>query len=62
MSSPCKAKEADVESCELHNIHDICIHCGRTERDIANWESLSHEEKKQANLIAKQRLKGLWHK
>lgn len=59
--SPCKASY-DLESCELHNVHDICIHCGRTERDITYWQSMTHEEKKQANLLAKKRLRGLWHK
>ena len=61
--SPCRAsKETSVDSCELHNIHDVCIHCGRTERDIANWTVMSHEDKKQANLLAKKRLQGVWHK
>jgi mannose-1-phosphate guanylyltransferase/mannose-6-phosphate isomerase len=61
--SPCKAHlETRVDSCELHNVHDICIHCGRTERDITHWQEMTHEEKKQANLLAKKRLKGVWHK
>lgn len=61
--SPCKASaETRVDSCELHNIHDICIHCGRTERDIVHWSEMTHEERKQSNLAAKKRLKGLWHK
>jgi len=63
MSSPCKASaEAKVVSCELSNTHDTCIHCGRTGRDIENWSVMSHEDKKQANLAAKKRLKGMWHK
>ncbi len=61
--SPCKARlETSVDSCELHNVHDICIHCGRTERDITHWQQMTHDEKKQANLLAKKRLKGVWHK
>jgi mannose-6-phosphate isomerase-like protein (cupin superfamily) len=61
--SPCRAsKDTIVDSCELHNIHDVCIHCGRTERDIVNWTVMSHEDKKQANLAAKKRLRGMWHK
>ena len=60
MTSPCKTKETNVESCELSNLHDICIHCGRTSRDLEHWEKMTHEEKKSANLAAKKRLKGIW--
>jgi len=63
MNSPCKAsEEAQVDSCELSPIHDVCIHCGRTVRDITNWKVMTHEEKKASNLIAKKRLKGMWTK
>tara|TARA_A200000159_G_scaffold160870_2_gene181725 strand:+ start:451 stop:636 length:186 start_codon:yes stop_codon:yes gene_type:complete len=61
MSSPCKAGMG-ADSCELSNVHDFCIHCGRTTEDLTNWQSMSHENKKQANINAKKRLKGLWHK
>ena len=46
MTSPCKAKDAEAESCELSNLHDICIHCGRTSRDLEHWEKMTHEEKR----------------
>jgi predicted Fe-S protein YdhL (DUF1289 family) len=60
MESPCKANAGTgADSCELHNVHDICVHCGRTERDITYWQEMTHDEKKQANLIAKKRLKAL---
>jgi predicted Fe-S protein YdhL (DUF1289 family) len=63
MKSPCKASaDTKVDSCELSNLHDTCIHCGRTSRDLENWQAMTHEEKKAANLAAKQRLKGMWHK
>ncbi|HUW45281.1 MAG TPA: DUF1289 domain-containing protein [Dehalococcoidia bacterium] len=63
MKSPCKAStDTTVDSCELSNLHDTCIHCGRTSRDLENWQAMTHEEKKAANLAAKQRLKGMWHK
>lgn len=60
-NTPCKAG-LGAESCELSNVHDFCIHCGRTSRDLTYWQDMSHDEKKQANLAAKVRLKGLWHK
>ena len=46
MSSPCKASaEAKVDSCELSNTHNTCIHCGFTNQltlnafDLALWRS-----------------------
>lgn len=62
MSSPCKAEDALAESCELSLDHDVCLHCGRSAKDITNWQEMTHDEKRAANISAKARLRGLWHK
>lgn len=60
-NSPCKAG-TDEGSCEITNLHDFCLHCGRDINEISRWSEMTHPEKRQANINAKKRLNGLWHK
>ena len=41
LASPC------VNICKVED--DVCIGCGRTLDEIANWTSMSNEERKQIN-------------
>ena len=38
IKSPC------VNVCKLDQ-HGVCVGCGRTERDIANWASMTEQER-----------------
>jgi predicted Fe-S protein YdhL (DUF1289 family) len=48
-ASPC------INICEIDPKTNICIGCGRTMKEIANWINLSVEEKKRLLLELKKR-------